>query len=147
MFKYPEYEIYFRDLLCNAGEDLSKYACLFDLREPPKIKRDEFRFRYKQQAWKELEEKYGRVCQLQLSELCEANNPTHIDHVIPLSSNELNKHLRKSKASSGRKVLTESFGSNNISNLVLACSKCNNNKKHRFLDRDRIRKILKAKGF
>ena len=147
MFKYPEYEIYFRDLLCEAGEDLSKYASLFDLREPPEIKRREFTARYKQQAWKELEEKYGKVCQLQFSGSCEVNNPTHIDHVIPLSSNVLNKDLRKSKALPGKKVSTESFGSNDMSNLVLACSQCNNNKKHRFLDRGRMRRILKAKGF
>jgi hypothetical protein len=147
-FKYPEYEQFFCDLLCEEGEDLSKYASLFDLREPPSIKRRELRGHRYTQAWEELEKKFGRICQLQFVEGCEINNPVAIDHVIPISSNVLNKHLRKSEPSAaGKKVPTESFGSNDISNLVLACAKCNSNKKHRFLDRERIQRILKSKGF
>ena len=147
-FKYPEYEQFFRNLLCEEDEDLSKYASLFDLREPPSIKRRELTRQKYKQAWDDLEKKYGRVCQLQFVEGCEINNPVAIDHVIPLSSNVLNKHLRKSKPLIvGKKVPTESFGSNDLSNLVLACTKCNSNKKHRFLDRERMRRILKAKGF
>src|ERR687895_52403 len=73
----------------------------------------------------------SRNCQLQFVEGCEINNPVAIDHVIPISSNVLNKHLRKSKPLvAGKKVPTESFGSNDMSNLVLACAKCNSNKKH-----------------
>ena len=147
-FKYPEYEQFFRDLLCEVGEDLSKYASLFDLREPPNVKRRELTRQKYKRAWNQLEEKYGRICQLQFVEGCEIHNPVAIDHVIPLSSNVLNKHLRKSKPLvAGKKVPTESFGSNDISNLVLACAKCNSNKKHRFLDRERMRRILKTKGF
>ena len=147
-FKYPEYEQFFRDLLCEEGEDLSKYASLFDLREPPSMKRRELtRGKYKQ-AWDELEKRSSLICQLQFVEGCEMKNPVAIDHVIPLSSNVLNKHVRKSKPLiAGKKVPTESFGSNNISNSVLACAKCNSNKKHRFLDRERMRRILKSKGF
>src|ERR1044071_5226137 len=134
-FKHSEYDQFFSDLLCEEGEDLSKYASLFDLREPPNIKRRELTARKYKQAWNELEKRYGRICQLQYIETCEINNPVAIDHVIPLSSNVLNKKLRKAKPlMSGKKVPTESFGSNDISNLVLACSKCNSNKKHRFLD-------------
>ncbi len=147
-FKYPEYEQFFRDLLCNEDEDISKYASLFDFREPTIVKRRELKgYKYKN-AWVELERKYGRKCQLQLVEDCEINNPAVIDHVIPISSNVLNKLLLKSKSLvTGRKVPTESFGSNDISNLVLACTRCNSNKKHRFLDRKRMREILKIKGF
>ena len=146
-FKYPEYEQFFRNLLCEEGEDLSEYASLFDLREPPSIKRRELTPRKYKQAWKELEEKYGRLCQLQYAEDCNISNPICIDHVIPLISNELNKKLRKSKPLiAGKKVPSESFGSNGISNLVLACGNCNSNKKHRFPSRDTIRRILKLKG-
>ena len=147
-FNHPEYDQFFRELLCEEGEDLSKYISLFDLREPASVKRRELNARRYEQAWKELEARYGRMCQLQCVESCEIDNPTAIDHVIPLSSNELNKKLRKAKPLvAGKKVPTESFGSNDISNLVLACARCNSNKKHRFLDRDRMRRILKEKGF
>jgi 5-methylcytosine-specific restriction endonuclease McrA len=146
-FKYPEYEQFFRNLLCEEGENLSLYSSLFDPEEPPSIKRREFNSRRKQ-IWKELEERFGRVCQSQFSENCDVNNPACVDHVIPLTSNELNKVIRNLKPIvAGKKVPSESFGSNDISNLVLACAKCNSNKKHRFLDRDRMRRILKAKGF
>lgn len=147
-FKYPEYEQFFSDLLCEEGEDLSKYDSLFDLREPYDIKRRELTSSKYKQAWKDLEEKYGRICQLQFVESCDFNNPTCIDHVIPLISNELNKKIRKSKPLiAGKKIQSESFGSNDISNLVLACGKCNSNKKHRFLSREAMRRILKIKGF
>lgn len=147
-FKYPEYDQYFCGLLCEEGEDLSKYDSLFDFREPPSIKRSELTGRKYTQAWGELEKRFGRRCQLKCVESCEVDNPVVIDHVIPISSNVLNKNLRKSKPLvAGKKVPTESFGSNDISNLVLACAKCNSNKKHRFLDRERMRRILKAKGF
>lgn len=147
-FKYPQYDQFFHDLLCWEGEDLSKYASLFDLREPPDIKRRELKGSKYRQAWEELEKIFGRRCQLQYVEGCEVDNPVAIDHVIPISSNVLNKHLRKSKPIvEGKKVPTESFGSNDLSNLVLACAKCNSNKKHRFLDRERMRRILRAKGF
>jgi hypothetical protein len=58
-FKYPEYEQFFRDLLCDEGEDLAKYASLFDFREPYNIKRRELTSSKYKQAWKELEEKYA----------------------------------------------------------------------------------------
>jgi 5-methylcytosine-specific restriction endonuclease McrA len=148
MFKYPEYDQFFRDLLCEEGEDLSTYELLFDLREPPSIKRRELTARKYKQAWQELEERYGRVCQLRFVDSCEINNPVCIDHVIPLISNELNKKLRKSKPlAAGKKIQSESFGSNDISNLVLACGRCNSNKKHRFLPREAMRRILRTKGF
>ena len=144
----PRYDQFFRKLLCDDCEELSKYACLFDLREPASIKRCELSGRAYRQAWEVLEKTFGRICQLQFAEGCEPNNPAAIDHVIPLSSNELNKKLRKSiPLQAGKKVQAESFGSNHISNLVLACTKCNANKKHRFLDRERMRRILKSKGF
>ena len=145
MFEHPEYEQYFASRLCSEGEDLDTYRSLFDFREPATVKRREFRC---SQARETLERRYGSVCQLQFSELCDLNNPTEVDHVIPLSSNELNKKIRGAKPlSAGKKVAAESFGSNHISNLVLACKRCNAFKKHRFLERDAIRRILESKGF
>jgi len=73
------------------------------------------------------------------------NSSFAIDHIIPLSTNKLNKELRKVKPLPGRKVLTQSFGSNHINNLILACSKCNGYKKHRLLTKDEINKIYNKK--
>ncbi len=146
-FKHPEYEQFFHDLLCDEGEDLSKYASLFDFREPS-VKRHELTGRKYSEAWQELEKRHGRICQLQYVDDCEIDNPAAIDHIIPVSSNVLNKQLLRSKPpAAGKKVLAESFGSNDISNLALACTRCNSNKKHRFLDRGRMKRILKSKGF
>lgn len=145
-FNHPGYDDFFSDLLCQEGEDLSKYSVLFDLRKPI-LKRKEFIKIYRK-IWMDLERSGGRICQLQLGPNCEINNPVHIDHVIPLSSNVLNKSIRNSKPLQlGKKVTTESFGSNNILNLVLACRSCNLNKKHRFLKRDQMQRILRFKGF
>jgi 5-methylcytosine-specific restriction endonuclease McrA len=148
VFRYPEYEQFFSDRLCADGEDLEKYNCLFDFRESAILKRREFSRLKCLEAWHALEPLYGRVCQLQFPGICDRNNPADIDHVIPLSSNELNKKIRGAKAlSEGKKVAAESFGSNHISNLVLACKRCNAYKKHRFLDRAAMRRILQSKGF
>jgi 5-methylcytosine-specific restriction endonuclease McrA len=54
-----------------------------------------------------------------------------VDHLIPLSSNVLNKKLRKMKGENKKKVPAQSFGSNDLSNFILACSRCNAFKKHR----------------
>jgi 5-methylcytosine-specific restriction endonuclease McrA len=148
IFQLETYEAFFSDRLCGGDENLSKYAFLFDLREPANLKRREFSALKYKRAWDTLERQFGLVCQLQFVDGCEINDPSAIDHVIPLSSNVLNKTLRNAKPLlAGKKVPAESFGSNHISNLVLACTKCNGNKKHRFLGRDAMRRILKSKGF
>jgi len=74
------------------------------------------------------------LCQLNLSNDCLGNQKLQVEHLIPLSSNKLNKRLRKRIAPPGKKVPTQSLGSNHISNLVLACEKCNRMKKHRLPD-------------
>lgn len=80
------------------------------------------------------------------SDLCDIERGINVDHLIPLSSNKLNKELRQLKALKGKKVLTQSFGSNNLSNLVLACKKCNSYKKHRFLSKAELKRILDLKN-
>jgi len=56
-----------------------------------------------------------------------------VDHYIPLSTNELNKKLRNLKAEPGKKVKSQSFGSNDLDNFTLACSRCNGFKKHKII--------------
>ena len=94
----------------------------------------------------ELIRRYGEVCQLHLVEECSLDHGLAVDHVIPLSSNKLNKELRKVPAQRGKKVPSQSFGSNDWSNLVSACGRCNGHKKHRLLEPAQIRQILSRKG-
>jgi 5-methylcytosine-specific restriction endonuclease McrA len=139
-FEYPEDKEFFRRFLCVGGEGLSAYNRLFDLR-PSRIKRSEFN-RQMPRLRKELLKRYGRVCQLQLVEDCSIKAGLTVDHLIPLSSNKLNKELRKLTPLPGRKVASQSFGSNDLSNLLLACGRCNGHKKHRFLEREQLQRVL-----
>ena len=145
-FRYREYEVYLSDRLCGEGESLAKYSSLFDFAEPSSKRRALSPAKYKA-AWAALQARHGRQCQLRYCEACDIDNPAAIDHVIPLSSNELNKIWRIKPLLPARKVAAQSFGSNDISNLVLACTACNAKKKHRFLERETMRRILEAKGF
>jgi 5-methylcytosine-specific restriction endonuclease McrA len=90
----------------------------------------------------QLVARFGQVCQLRLLEECDPGAGLAIDHVIPLSTNKLNKELRNLVAAKGRKVATQSFGSNNIQNLVFECGRCNGYKKHRFLTREQLKRVL-----
>lgn len=78
-------------------------------------------------------------------DVCDINSGFCVDHLIPLSSNKLNKELRKQLAEKGKKVKTQSFGSNLIDNLVIACNNCNNYKKHRILESRIIIAVLNKK--
>src|SRR3954470_1006030 len=135
-FEYREDRSFFRRLLCSRREKLARYRQLFDFR-PPRTKRAEFN-RQMRKLREELIQRHGQVCQLQLVEDCGLTHGLAIDHLIPLSSNKLNKELRKLAAKRGRKVASQSFGSNDLSNLVLACGRCNGYKKHRFLEPAKI---------
>jgi hypothetical protein len=132
-FEYPEDKQYFIDLLANGEDKIfnEKFTYLFDFRDP-KTKRAEFN-KIRSSIISELIEKYGEICQLKLLDDCEISNNLVIDHYIPLSTNELNKKLRNIKPRSGKKVVSQSFGSNHSDNLLISCSKCNNYKKHRIL--------------
>ena len=91
---------------------------------------------------KELIKKYGENCQLQIHHECSVVRKFEPDHLIPLSTNELNKKLRNMKRTSSGKVPAQSFGSNHPKNLILSCSRCNAHKKHKFLNKELLRKIL-----
>ena len=84
-------------------------------------------------------------CMLNL-DCCDLESGTAIDHLIPISSNILNKELRDLKAKKGKKVKSQSFGSNHIDNLIIACNNCNNRKKHKMLDHRLMMSILKEKN-
>ena len=132
-FQYPEDEKYFIDLLAKGDKDLfyKKYFRLFDFRSPF-LKRQEFN-KKRSDIFKKLVKRDGLKCQLSLHPDCSKLKKFDIDHIIPLSTNELNKKLRNIKPSKGKKVPSQSFGSNDESNLILACSRCNAYKKHRII--------------
>jgi len=141
-FEYKEDEIYFARLICQSGETIEKYENLFDFR-PLKVKRKEFNI-IRNNIYNGLVKKYGKVCFLAYNGICDTESGFAIDHVIPLSTNKLNKEIRNFKSEKGKKVKTQSFGSNHPDNLILACNKCNSFKKHKILDKDHINLIISS---
>lgn len=141
-FEFKEDQDYFEKLLCSETQTIEHFKHLFDFR-PVTEKRN-----YINKNGSKLKEllisKHGAECMLRLS-MCDMNSGIAIDHLIPLSTNQLNKSLRKLKAVKGKKVATQSFGSNHIDNLVIACSNCNNHKKHRILEMEMLQRILNRK--
>lgn len=142
-FEYDADREFFENLLEDLVqmEDIN-VARLFDFRAPV-LKRKEFN-RIRNKLFRNLVDIYGEVCMLG-TDLCDLSSGFAVDHIIPLSSNKLNKRLRNLKAEPGKKVKTQSFGSNNMENLIIACSRCNNHKKHRLLSREKIYHIFKEK--
>lgn len=109
----------------------------------PEEKRAEFN-RMRDHLFDFLQRTDGLSCQLNL-EVCDPSRGFDVDHLIPLSSNVLNKSIRKIRAERGKKVPTQPFGSNNPLNLVLACKACNARKKHNFLSREQLASILERR--
>lgn len=140
-FAYPEDEVFFHALLCDEGESLSQYMHLFDFRLPD-LKRAEFNAA-RAKILVHLIERSGAICQLKLLDNCDITSGIVVDHVVPLSSNQLNKTLRNMEAPKGKKVPTQSFGSNHHDNLIIACNICNNHKKHRILQRADMKRLLR----
>ncbi len=138
-FDFPEDEKFFKERLCSEGEDLSLYAHLFDIR-PEAVKRQEFD-RIKTGIKQELIRRFGEVCMLQYSSQCNAAEVLVIDHVIPLSSNVLNKKRGMQRVGAS-KVITQSIGSNDPRNLILVCKKCNSDKFNKFLTKEQYSRIF-----
>jgi 5-methylcytosine-specific restriction endonuclease McrA len=130
-FEFIEDKKYFVDLLCGGDEvEFDRYySKFFDFRNP-QIKRNELNVR----KIKIILLGKQNSCQLKLSPTCSGIQCLQVEHLIPISTNKLNKKLRNIKASPGKKVPTQSYGSNHLSNLILACEKCNSMKKHRLPD-------------
>lgn len=133
-FEYPEDKEYFNTLLDKLG-GVEENMDLFDFRDPT-TKRSEFSL-IRNKVMSHLIELYGNICQLNYCPEC-TNNAEQVDHLIPLSTNKLNKELRKLKGELGKEVIAQSFGSNNENNFVLACTKCNGKKKHRLLTKEEL---------
>lgn len=143
ILQYKTDEIFFKALLCNENESIDKYSALFDFRDPD-IKRKEFNSN-RMQILKKLINERGKKCELSYEGICDLNSDIQIDHMIPLSSNILNKKIRKLKPEKGKKIKTQSFGSNDERNLLITCSKCNGHKKHRFLDKEKMKIIIQKR--
>lgn len=134
-FEYPEDEQFFESLLADGDKDefRTKFLRRFDFREPS-LKRSVFD-KLKGFVMEEMVQEGRTQCELHLVADCDSQNLV-LDHIIPLSSNELNKHLRRMTAPQGKKVPAQSFGANDRENFLVACAKCNNFKKHRFIKKE-----------
>ena len=132
-FQYPKDRDFFSNLLAgsNVKKLYAEFPDYFDFRHPA-IKRWEFNKNRKKILIK-LVSKYKKKCQLQIHPDCSINGKFEPDHIIPLATNELNKKIRHMTMSPNSKVPAQSFGSNNLKNLTLACKRCNAFKKHRII--------------
>ena len=126
-FEYIEDLLFFENLFDSYiyNTPLEK---LFDFSQATE-KRKSFN-KIRNRVFDDLKTKFGETCQLGYS-CCDLSSGYAVDHFIPLSSNVLNKQLRKLQAKNGKKVESQFFGSNHRSNFLLACNSCNNHKKHR----------------
>lgn len=132
-FEYPEDREFFAQLLTSGDEKKleEEFADYFDFRHPA-IKRWEFN-KTKKEALDALAQKHDGKCQLRIHPDCSKDGKFEPDHIIPLSTNELNKKLRRLTRTAKEKVIAQSFGSNDLKNLTLACKRCNALKKHRII--------------
>lgn len=131
-FEFPEDGKYFANLLAHGDMEMleKEFSELFDFNNPD-IKRKEFN-RIAKKVLEDLLNKFGEVCQLKLHKDCSKVQIFESDHIIPLSSNQLNKELRGIMRHSSKKVQRQSFGSNQVQNFTLACKRCNAFKKNNF---------------
>lgn len=141
-FEYPEDREFFAHLLADGDVERldSEFSVLFDFRHPA-IKRWEFD-KVRKNVLVELARMYNGQCQLNIHPQCSQSGVIEPDHIIPLSSNILNKELRGMSGKFGSKAPSQSFGSNHPRNLTLACKTCNMHKKHRILDGGVLRRLL-----
>ena len=131
-FEYPEDRGFFVNLLNNGNDKTfdKKFKDYFDFRSPD-LKRKEFGY-LRDRMFVDLIKRDGYSCQLKCHLDCSKSGKYVVDHFIPLSSNQLNKQLRDMKAGGGKKAPTQSFGSNYIGNLLIACERCNAYKQNKF---------------
>lgn len=141
-FKYKEDRDYFESMFLELG-GLDLFIGLFDFRDVDE-KRKEFNS-MRNKIFDGLVKKYGSECQLKCHKDC-TNLATVVDHLMPLSSNRLNKEIRGMKAAIGKKVPTQSLGSNDICNFVLSCTRCNAFKQNRIPDTKLISRIYSLRN-
>lgn len=136
-FEFLEDRLFFENLFREIGP-LDSWEHLFDFTRLDQ-KRANFK-KLRNQALSKLMVYSGSTCLLAYPDICTVI-PEAIDHIIPLSSNILNKR-RGVKAKPGKKVQTQSIGSNHPDNFALACARCNNHKKHRFLEPEHLARVI-----
>jgi len=141
-FKFLEDRLFFETLFQDVGP-LDSWAHLFDFTHQDQ-KRANFN-KIRDQTFSKLMAQPQPVCHLAYPGIC-TEIPEAIDHIIPLSSNILNK-LRGIEAKPGKKVKTQSIGSNHPHNFALACARCNNHKKHRFLEPAHLASVILVKHY
>ena len=149
-FLYEADREHFQRLLCDEGRDLSDYSMLFDSR-PPREKRIEFNST-RQKYLALLTERFGQRCMLKIAADCDVNSGLQVDHIIPLSSNVLNRLLRSagtSRDSDGRlrKASAQSIGSNHLRNLALACRNCNSLKRMQSSSSQGLLRAFQVQGY
>ena len=128
-FEFLEDRLFFETLFIEVGP-LDSWAHLFDFTHQD-LKRAIFN-KLRNQVFSKLIAIPKPICHLAYPEICTVRQEV-IDHIIPLSTNILNKR-RGVRAKPGKKVKNQSMGSNHPHNFALACAQCNNHKKHRFLE-------------
>ena len=138
-FEHKEDKIFFQHLFKEYG-GLVKNHDLFDSSDPF-LKRQAFN-KIRNKVFRKLLDKFGDICMLNYHPNC-TNSADQVDHLIPLSSNILNKTIRALKAEKGKKVTAQSLGSNNYRNLLLSCSRCNAAKKHHIPDNKLLNKVMR----
>lgn len=131
----------FDKILSDVG-GVEKNKNLFDFRDPD-IKRKEFN-KIRNQVFNDMLRDFGHVCMLKIDGKCEGNSAV-VDHLIPLSSNVLNKDIRGMRARNGKKAPTQSLGSNDMLNFVLSCRRCNAFKMNKLPTRGQVSMIFKYK--
>ena len=137
-FEFQEDRDFFQDLFESLG-GVDKFEDLFDFADPSE-KRKAFGS-IRNRVYEELVAEYGDVCMLKYHAECN-DKAEQVDHLIPLSSNNLNKSIRKIKGVNGKKTPTQSFGSNGKRNFVISCARCNAAKKNNLPSAELINKIL-----
>lgn len=132
-FEFPEDKHYFMSLfgVADEAEFDDQFDKIFDFKTKDEKRREFDGVRSRLLPLLRVRDK--NTCQLRLNGSCLGSENLVVDHIIPLATNELNKKLRKMKPVGGKKVPSQSFGSNHIDNLQLACQNCNNFKKHRII--------------
>jgi len=139
-FDFSEDRDFFQDLFDSIG-GVDKFEDLFDFADPSE-KRKAFSS-IRNQVYEELVAEHGDVCMLKYHADC-SDKAEQVDHLIPLSSNNLNKSIRKIKGLNGKKTPTQSFGSNNRRNFVISCARCNAAKKNNLPSKNLIQRLLQV---
>jgi 5-methylcytosine-specific restriction endonuclease McrA len=143
-FKYEEDEYFFKDLFNTSNKETYTFDHFFDFRNPH-VKRKAFN-RMKKKLYNDMIELYGERCMLSYDNICDPESGFVLDHIIPISTNTLNKVLRDMKAQPGKKVPSESYGSNHMDNLAIVCNRCNGHKKNRLLSKKDFHRVLSSKS-